>query len=331
VTTTLADVDGGEIERLARALQAQFYPLTGARATGTALVARTGGAVDLPANAYAIPVDSTGDVPTESPVLLVKVEHNPATVAPFQQGGEWSIGASPTQVTFVANSGGKRFNSIKAGWKLRFDPPLSGLEPEATVDADWSGGDDGIVKGCSIYEEVLSADLIKTAVANLPSLVVTWVSSEPAEGRTAGISQGGTRKNRSARAYNENFVVFVVTTAMRGVNNRRKEGQRIVEAVRSCVTDRTANDDGELLTAFGTGVQVMTSSKVAQSPNAWVYAVQCRLSTVVCRVDTRQFAPWERGKVEASLPATPPGQPTPLPLVAPDPAGDPVGLKFNMP
>jgi hypothetical protein len=342
VTTTLDDVDGGEVERLARALQAQLHPLTGGRATGTALVTRTGGPITLPPNTYAIPVNATSDTPSENKTLITKVAFNPATVEAHNQGGDWIVGATPTQVAFVANAGGLRFNSIKTGYKLRFDPPVPGLEPTATVDADWSGGVDGIVKAAAIYEDVDDPrSIFDTGVGVFPAIVIAWNGSEVADGRTTGVSQGRTRANRNTRSYYEDFSIFVVVADAGGANQRRKQGQRITEAVRNCITDHSMNDDGESLVAWGTGVEVMQVAKAAQSPQVWVYVVRARLSTTVTRVDTRTWQPWLKSKVEASLPAdphlddngdpVPPHQPNELPLIAPKPDGTPEGIKVNMP
>lgn len=342
MTTTLDDVDGGEVERLARALQAQLHPLTGGRATGTALVTRTGGEVVLSPNTYVIPVSATADTPSENKTMIAKVDFNPLTAEPHKQGGDWIIGPTATQVSFIANAGGLRFNSIKSGYKLRFDPPVPGLEPLATVDADWSGGVDGIVKAAAIYEDIDDPRSIFDAGAGaFPAIVISWNGSEVADGRTTGVSQGRTRANRNTRSYYEDFSIFVVVADAGGANQRRKQGQRITEAVRNCVTDHSSNDDGEPLVAWGTGVEVMQVAKAAQSPQVWVYVVRCRLSTTVTRVDTRTWQPWLKAKVEASLPAdphvdndgnpVPPNQSDELRLIAPKPDGTPEGIKADIP
>jgi hypothetical protein len=344
MTTTFEDVDDQEIERLARAIQAQLHPLTGGRSRGTAMVTPTGATpVVLPPNLYAIPVSAAADKPSEHPTMVVKVDFNPATEQPHKQGGDWTVApATPLQVSFVANSGGARFNIINTGWKLRFDPPVPGLEPTAMVNSLWSGGVDGIVKACSIYEDADdTGNLFGAGVGNFPAIIISWINEETVEGRTAGVSQGRTRANRNTRSYYEDFVLYVVSTSLVGGGIRRREGLRIMAGVRNCLTDHAMNDDGEPLVAFGTGVEVMQGSRVAAEPKAWIYAVRARLSTTVSRVDTREWQPWNKFKFEASLPAdphldedgnpVPPNQTDELRLIAPKPDGTPEGIKGTIP
>lgn len=341
MTTTLLDVDDGEIERLARAIQAQLHPLTGERASGTALVTRTGGPVQLFPNTYAIPVNESGDRPTENKTMLVKVGFNPATVKPFNQAGEWDIGAGATPIGFVANAGGVRFNQLGPGWKLRFDPPIAGLAPTADVDTQWDGGVDGIVKATAIYEDVDEPrSIFDAAVGNFPAVVIGWLGEEAAEGRTAGVVQGATRKNRDTRAYHEEYGVYIIVTSALSGSVRRKEGARLVGAVRNCLSDHSMNDDGETLAAFGTGLEVMQSARAAAVPQAWVYVVRVRAATTVQRVDTRKWNKWRKLKLEASLPAQPDiidgvpqpdHQPNELRLIAPKPDGTPTGILVDIP
>jgi len=220
-----------------------------------------------------------------------------------------------------------------AGSRLRLDPPLAGLEPYATVTEGFTGADGGgPAKYGTIFEELDNGarSLLDAQLAAFPAIVVAWLGSEPVEGRTAGISQGATRKSRVAATYFESFGIYVVSSSTEG-RGRRKMAQRLLEAASQLLTDRSMNDDGETLATMGTGVYILNRTpRIAQSPNASIGRVLVRTISTVERVEGRTFRPWLKMTLGASLPANteedaPDSQKTPLPVLPAE------GIIANMP
>lgn len=287
------------IEFLTRALMAQLTPLTGLRATGNARVVSTLPNVTLPANAYAVPIVD-GQTHEE---LLVKVAHNPATVREHLQNGEWTITPAGETVTFQANNGGALWNMIKPGSRLLFRPEVPGIEPRAVVlDPGFADGTVGAVKQIVSFDELgpqRAIDIFKAKLGSFPALVLAWVSTQPVEGRTAGITQGATRKRRGVRAYFENFTLYVVTSHSESAEQRRREGLYLMQAARGVLTDRHRNDDGELLSVLGTGVEILSSVGAPRAEGSWVFLVTFRCVTTESRIDSRTFMPWERTRIRS--------------------------------
>jgi len=324
--TTWEQVKGGRLELHARAIQAQLAPLFGTRATGRALVKRAtgGGEVELPPNEYAVPLITT-TLESVRPNNLVKVAFNPLTERPHKQGGAWTIPDDDDgiEVTFVAQVGGTTWAAITAGQRLRWDPPVPGLEPEMVVTQSFTGGARAADQAAMTVIDLEIDDarsLLDAKLGAFPAIVVGWIGSEPVEGRTAGMRQGSTRKRRDVRAYHEAFSLYIVSTSAEG-HGRRRRLQELVEACRNVLSDRSMNDDGELLSSVGTGLEILTASaRAAQSPNVTVGLVQLRAVTTLQRVDARTWNRWETLTVGASLPAStdpdaPEEQQEPLPMV----------------
>lgn len=315
MTVSLADVQGNEIERLTRALMAQLTPLTGTRATGTARVVSSSGVdVPLPPNAYAIPIV---DGQTQEP-LLVKARHNPATTREHLLGGDWTVTPAGTTVTFEGNNGGAIWNVIAPGSKLRFQPAVPGIEPLAEVLAPgFGGGAVGPVKQIVSFDELgpqRSFELFKAKVGDFPAIVLAWISSQPVEGRTGGISQGATRKRRGVRAYFETFSLNVVVSSSESAEARRREGLVVMQAARRLLTDRMRNDDGEVLSVMGTGVEILGSVRMPRTESSWVFVVTLRCITTECRAEGRTFQPWELTRIRSFDSENPPANPDELTL-----------------
>lgn len=319
---TLEQVDDGSsgLELLARGILSQLSVLFGARSSGKALVKATDEDMLLTPNSYAVPLITTASGESERPDLLLKSKFNPATEEPHKQGGDWLITAAGTEVDFTSAIGSTQSAAIVAGSKLRFDPPLPGLEPEAVVTEGFTGADGaGPAKYGTIFEELENGarSLLDAQLAGFPALVVAWLGSEPIEGRTAGVSQGATRKSRNAATYFESFGIYVVSSSTEG-RGRRKMAQRLLEAASQLLTDRSMNDDGETLATMGTGIYILNRTpRIAQSPNASVGRVLVRTVSTIERVEGRSFRPWLKMTLGASLPGSedpdaPEGQNEPL-------------------
>jgi len=309
------------IDRLGRALMAQLSPLTGARAVGSARVVATGGSVILPPNTYAIPVVD-GAAHEE---LLVKVAFNPATESEHKLGGEWLVDPSAepdgTLVDFVANTGGAIYN-FPAGSRLVFSPPVAGLEPSADVAAAFVGGVEGQVKQVVVFDDIQTAAeeiaLFQAKVRAVPALVLAWMQSAPVEGRSSGLSQGGSRKGRGVRAYFETWALYVIAADSTGEEARRRGALDIMEAARALLTDRKRSDDGELLSAMGTGIDILSSVRLKpRRESAARFLTTFRTVAMLEATDGRTFVPWELTRIESFVEASA-DNPEPLVVHAPE-------------
>jgi hypothetical protein len=289
---------GSVIERLGRAMCAQLSLLTGTRAEGVALVKATGAPVALPQNTYAVPITSTANEQ-----FPVKTMPNPATAEAHLQGGDWTVTAAGLPVRFRANVGGAMGN-WPAGTRLRFVPEVPGLEVEAIVQAPgFEGGVTGPVKQVVVYDDFPSADLAKAMfqgkVQGMPALVLAWVGSAPIEGRTAGISQGATRKARGVRAYFENFVLYTLCSDSTSGETRRKIALEITEAARAVLGDHKVNIDGERISGLGTGLEILSSARMPKKEQALPMLTNLRVVSVRRRVDVRTFEEWQWTRYKA--------------------------------
>lgn len=292
------------IETLARAIFGQLAPLTGARGTGTVTATATGADVVVPRNAYLAPV-LNGALMHHWPF---KTAANPATEQAHNQGGDWTVTSGGTQLTLVSNTGGVSRN-LPAGTVLRWDPPIAGLAPTVTVDADFTGGIAGAVKDANFFEDLNTAeaqlDFFDARLGRFPALMLAWMRTTPLEGRTTGPDRGSTRKGRGVTVNHETYVLYVITSRKDADPRRRREGLDLLEAVSQSLTDRKSNDDGEVLAAMGS-VEVLERARVARSTTAYVYGVTLRTAMALCKTDTRTFAPWLRTRYVDKLKADPP-------------------------
>jgi hypothetical protein len=254
-----------------------------------------------------VPIITTASGPGERSDMLLKTAFNPATEEPHKQGGDWLITAAGTEVDLVTAIGSTQSAAIVAGSKVRFDPPLEGIEPTADITVPFTPGDGaGPAKSAAVFEELDNGarSLLDAQLPAFPAIVLAWLGSEPVEGRTAGISQGASRKGRSAAAYFETFGLYVVSSSTEG-RGRRKMAQRLIEAASQLLTDRSSNDDGEILATMGTGVYVLNRTpRIAQSANASVGRVLLRTTSTLERAEGRTFQPWLKMTLGASLPAS---------------------------
>jgi hypothetical protein len=296
-----------EIERLGRALLSQLSSMTGTRATVTATVASVAAEAELQPNAYAYAVIDG----TARDALLFKVAHNPATVQPFLQGGAWTVEQAGTSVTFAAMSGGARWN-VPVGTVLKFSPALEGIESAIVTACDGLGAsspDD--LQHLAFFDDMpadIEPALAQAGVSAFPAIILAWLSSSPAEGRTAGMAQGRTRKSRKTRVYFENFVIYAVASKATSLEERRRVGFRVIEESTGLITDRKFNDDGERLTALGTGVEIMGRARYQRIEGSFLFLAQLRCLTTLSQVITRTFNPWDvtRARLEHTDDETPP-------------------------
>lgn len=286
------------IERLGRALFATLAPATGVRGTGTITITALPGAGDvtLPANSYLVPVVG-GNLRTD---MLYKT-HEAWVVHAVD------VPVSEDGVTIKSNIGGARFN-LPAGTVLRFDPPVDGFAPTATLDADMTDASDAgaLIRSAGFYEDLdlsnPSDDLFAARVGDRGVMLI-WSRSEPAEGALGGMRQGSNRATRVARFWREHFVLYVVVSRLTGDSRRRQDGHLIVQAITRLLTDRHQNDDGEQLSTVGSGVEITERARLGRRANHYIYGIQLRVNqTLEATTTGRSFARWLRTHYEGTLP-----------------------------
>jgi hypothetical protein len=314
-------LDYDVIEALARAILGQLAPLTGTRGTGTMTVSNPSGAgVELDPNMCLLPVvhDELADD------LVFKVAPNPATVLPHGKGGAWTIPPGGSlSVAVRSNLGGARHNLL-AGTRLRFDPLITDLDDEATLDADITDAADRAEGELALRRAVYYEDMDPAAVeddiaggrlSQLPGLMLVWTQSTPYEGRTAGTNQGSTRLADGIRGFAENYRLFVVSSSVAGSGKRRSEGLRLMQAITRLLTDQQVTTDGEQLTNLGS-LELLNRSRFVRGERHYVYAMTLRVNRVISRTDTRTFLPWLRTRLQQALPGREAPEPTtPLTVV----------------
>jgi len=313
------DLDFDRISSLARALLAAMAPATGIRASGSLAVTAPagGGEVTIPRNAYAVPVVS-GQLRHD---WLFKVGPNPATLNPNQTGGDWPIADGATEsVALVSNLGGARHN-LPLGTVFRWLPPVPGIAETAALDVATTGGvDSTILRRAAYFEDVSPAivakDLFAGSLTDFPAAAVIWSTSSPVEGRTSGAGQGSTRVGQGLRFIRETFTIVVAAGDNTSDTRRRSNGLVAVQAITRLITDRRVNDDCEVLSAIGAGVEVVTRRRLTRTQNLYVYDITVRLNSLLRRVETRTFNQWLTAHLEAALPGREAPEPTdPLTLV----------------
>ncbi len=291
---SVADVASGETKLLCNALCAQLWPLTGNRATGTALVKATGADVIIPPNTYAFPV-----VQREAEEQkILKVDFNPATRKHHQTGGEWTVTSAGTLVTFKSNVGGLKMN-IPAGSMLRFSPPIPGIDFDVEVQAPgFTGGTNGLVLDVVQYDDIDSPDkaraMLQGKIGNFPAIALAWIKSTPIEGRTAGLAQGATRKGRDVRVYFENLILYIVSNNSSSGELRRSIAMNLKDAVIDLLSDYKRNFDGEYLTSMGTGVEIQDSNRLPKIEQATTIAMTLRTIAVRHKGQFAKYSPWIR-------------------------------------
>jgi hypothetical protein len=297
------------IQKLARALFAQVSAATGVRATGAVTVTANAGAPDkvLDANTYLLPVVG-GQLRDD---LLFKVSRNPSS-----SDGSWTVpSGTSASVAIKSNVGGARHN-LAEDTVFQFDPPISDFAQTATLDATMTDGSDSgiIARSVAFFEDIDSSnpsqDIFAAKLGAYPALMLVWQDTEPAEGVTAGMRQGGTRGARKVRFMRETYVLYPIAGRLEMDHSRRQEGLMLMEACTRLLSDRQTNIDGEILSAVGAGVDINGRTRLRRGPKHYIYGIQLRVNTVLQPIDERTFNEWNTTVIQGSLPGREAPEPT---------------------
>jgi hypothetical protein len=325
----------GSIKRLQRAIFAQLSPLSGSRASGPArVVALAGGDVVLRANTYLIPVISGEALDSR----IYKVAPNPDTLtAGSLASGQWSGGAwtipdgDELQVTVQSNVGGADQN-LPANTRLRFDPPVVGLEPEALVQtAITNGTNANSLVGEAAIKRMVFWQTMKTASAakeffqassgEFPAMLMIWLRSQTLQGRTSGGTQGNTRVGRGERAMREGFQCFFGSGSHGSADERRDTGFRAIELATALLSDQQNNIDQEPLSSMGAGIEITERTLAVAGKEHFIYTLDFEVNQVFSKLEQRTFGPWNVNHIVAKIPGRDAPEPT-APLTLVDAADD---------
>jgi hypothetical protein len=286
----------GRTTRIARAIVEVLRPLTGDRSSGIALVTATAGDIMLPARSFLAPlrrsISGQESIDREN---LVRTTGEDAIVR-----------ATGTLVPIVSVLGGSRQNYV-AGTRLRFDPPLDGVEELATIAAPGMTGGataTGVGAVCQIIEyETITGPTAATDLFNArvqggaPAIVLAWESSGGAKMVARGVH---VRPDR--------WILYVITSRGDGAGKRRDEARDILDAVESYLVDRHSVA-GYVFSAPAT--EILGRSRLAVTKTSYIYAVSLQTTGRARRIDSRpddelSFAEWKRTRLDAQTADVPP-------------------------
>jgi hypothetical protein len=289
-----------------RALLSLLQPITGNRSTGTATVrAVPGPTAVLPRNAYAVPIVA-GAARWER---MLKVAKNPA-----QDDGHWDVAAGGTPVSMISMVGGAEMN-LAVGTKIRWWPTLDGIEPVSTLTVAATGATEptglAALKQVAFFEELrpnltgAAQDLFRSMVTQYPAAVLTWETSDPADGSAIDMTANtSARVGRGIFLYQHAWDLFIISSRTDSDPQRREEGLAIVEAVTELLQDATTAD-GEVF-SNPNGVRVVRRQRQMVSPNFYVYRIGLVTVAAMRATERRSFHDWVRTRLDIDTPDAPP-------------------------
>ncbi len=279
-----------------RSIMGVLAPLTGQRATGTALVRATGSDVVLPRGCFAAPIveSDTGNKAIARDKLLFTT-------------AETTVTAGGTAVPVASLVGGARHN-FAAGTDLRWDPQLAGVEIVSSLNVATTGGaeptGDAKLRGLIPYEE-LATNKIGGAIfaAKLqgltPGVVVTWAGTGAAE-----------RMGRNVWQRSDRWILYLVVTRKQGTVERGHEGLNLLDLLEAYLGERGAVDGRNF---SDPGVSIVGASRHSVTPSSYVYALTIETHGGMKRIDTRLvdgtahgvIADWDRSRYDVNVATTP--------------------------
>lgn len=259
--------------------------LTGARATGTALIKATGTDVVLTRPAYAAPIlMSVAGNSQRFPQRLVKITAD-ATVT--------SAGVVVPVTSMLGGLGG----NLPEGTPLRWDPPITGVELQSVIRAPGLTGG-AFPVGYPSVRRVVSLEAVSSGpealafwaaeMGDFPAVVVSWMSGSPS-GRVGRGRQGKLDRYR----------IFVVVSRLDGDTERCHEGKAILDAIAAILCDRAAAD-GEVFSH--PPIFLRETGRVPSQPTSYVYWLDVEVSYTQGKRELRSFADWTSTRETLQVP-----------------------------
>lgn len=257
-----------------RCILCVLQPLTGGRASGTALVKATGADVVLRRGAYAVPALEGASARQTDHMRLVKV----AT--------QTTVTGAGVSVPIISAMGGELQN-LDAGTKLRWTPAIQGLEPICTVES-LTGATTLTIPGSlrriamldklGISKANVASDLFRTRIGAFPAAVLAWTGAARGE---AVATDARMRKLR--------FRLFIVTNHSGSAEERTEEVDAILDYVEATLEGRSAVDN-EIFA--DPPIAVGNSGVFTADDGSYVHFIDFDLSTTVTRIEHRTFVAW---------------------------------------
>lgn len=263
---------------VARRLLGLFSLLSGDRGSGAVRVIATGAPIVLEKGEYLAPI-ANGQADYQR-LLVVSAT---TTVA----------SGAGTLVPVVSMLGGTE-QTFPVGTVTRFDPPIEGLQPTATVETAISGATSGTVKQVSSYEQLGAAaarDLFSGKITRYPAVVLSWNDSSNYEPSAKGSDTN-----------NEGWVAYVVVSRVDATERRAREGLDILDELEELLVQRTSFDGLFLSRA---PIRVQRRGRLAVTPQVYVYTIEFETSRLAVRRSLVAAQPWLTSRVDVPTGETP--------------------------
>jgi hypothetical protein len=298
-------MSAGDLKRIRRGIISALAPLVGTVATGSVLARSSSGAgaITIPKHCFLVPIP-------ESAAGRVEISHD----LPIRVTAATEIGEGGAAVPVASICGGPR-NNFAAGTRMRWDPVLTGVEPEVVVTGgDMSGGaaateGPGIVREIRAFEtlESLEAarDMFAGEVGQLPAIVVAYSGTSEVEPLGEDVVLEAHR-----------WRLYVVTRWGSNAIDTGNEALDILGAVRGLLIRRTSSR-GMVFSSPPSSVAHVTRVRI--TPTVFLWALDLVTYAGAKRTDFRPaegsdtYADW---LVDAyTLSTYTEAQPTELPIV----------------
>lgn len=198
-----------------------------------------------------------------------------------------------TLVPVVTVLGGTE-QTFPIGTVTRFDPPIAGLNPTATIETAVSGATGGEVKQVSYYEQLgasAARDLFSGKITRYPAIVLSWNDSDQYE-----FTQKGADSNV------DGWIAYVVVSRLDATERRTREGLDILDDLEELLVQRTGYDG---LVVSRHPIRIARRGRLAVTPQVYVYLIEFETSRIAVRRSLVSGSPWNLSRVDVSTGETP--------------------------
>lgn len=278
-------------------IMAALQPLMGAPSSGAVLPEVTGASAVVPAGSFA--------VSAQGEERMVFVSRNPERGSQ----GDWTI--APGQTVPVETVGGGAHTESAPGTAFYWRLPIAGVGPAAVATGGISGGTSAVATGSlrriRWYKEMSTPDAGRTFFSAqlggghaYPAALLQWLRSSPADGGSTPSRSTETRQGAAKRAFMHEWILYLISARMDGVDDRRVEGDILRDRVLAQLSDRQAFRG--LALSDSSGIEIVEAALSRVLPTSYVDEVRFATRYTLERVDERGFNPWLRTRVQQRHP-----------------------------